>query len=368
MKAILLPVLILWSLQGLAASDQADYRLETVVKDIDLPWGMVWLDNGDMLVSSRNGEMRRINAEGEQTLIEGVPKVHVNGQGGLMDLERHPQYDLNGWLYLSYASREGEGDGSHTAIMRARLEGNRLTDKQVLYKAVPNTTSGRHYGSRIEFDREGYLYFSIGDRGDRDRNPQNPGRDGGKIYRLTDLGWVPSDNPFADQDGAIPAVYSLGHRNPQGMAMHPLSGDIWVHEHGPRGGDEVNLIKAGANYGWPILSYGVNYSGSQFAEAQERDGYESPVHYWDPSIAPSGMVFITSERYPEWRGDLIVGSLKFRQLVFCEVAGDRITATRVLFEDIGRVRTLRQGPDGYLYVATEDKGIIRIVPQKENVP
>lgn len=358
MKAILLSVLIFLSFNLHAK----DYRLETVVEGIGVPWGMVWLDNGDMLVSSRNGKMHRINAEGKKTPIKGVPKVHVNGQGGLLDLVRHPQYDLNGWLYLSYSSRDGEGKGSHTAIMRAKLDGDRLTDQQVIYKAEPNSTSGRHYGSRIAFDREGYLYFSIGDRGDRDSNPQDLSRDGGKIYRLTDLGRVPGDNPFVDQEGTIPAIYSLGHRNPQGMAMHPLSGDIWIHEHGPRGGDEVNLIKAGANYGWPILSYGINYSGSEFAEAETREGYESPVHYWDPSIAPSGMTFITSQRYPEWRGDLLVGSLKFRYLVFCEVAGDSIMSTKVLFEDIGRVRTLREGPDGYLYVATEDNGIIRIVP------
>ncbi len=339
------------------------YRLETVVSDIDIPWGMVWLDNGDMLVSSRDGQLHRITPDGQQSLVDEVPEVHVNGQGGLLDLALHPDYEANGWLYLSYASPAGKGKGSHTAIMRARLDGNRLIDQQLLYKATPNTRSGRHYGSRLAFDRDGLLYFSIGDRGDRDNNPQDLSRDGGKIYRLTDNGEIPPDNPFVADPNALKAIYSLGHRNPQGMAMHPLSGDIWIHEHGPRGGDEINVIKAGANYGWPILSYGVNYSGTEFAEAQERAGFESPVHYWDPSIAPSGMTFITSQRYPQWRGDLLVGSLKFNYLVFCEVAGDRITSTKILFRDIGRVRNVREGPDGFLYVATDDNGILRIVPE-----
>jgi glucose/arabinose dehydrogenase len=247
--------------------------------------------------------------------------------------------------------------------MRAKLDGNRLTDQQVLYKGSPNTRRGQHYGGRIEFDKDGYLFFSIGERGAQNENPQDKNRDGGKIYRLTDDGKVPADNPFVGQNNAIAPMYSLGHRNPQGMALNPSTGKIWVHEHGPQGGDEVNIIKPGANYGWPILSYGINYNGSKFAEGTEREGYESPIHYWVPSIAPSGMTFVTSDKYPDWNGDLLVGSLKFRYLVLCEVEGDTIKEAKVMFKDIGRVRTVRQGPDGYIYVATEGNGIVRILPE-----
>jgi len=349
-------------LTAACTAEEPGYRLETVVDGIDIPWGMVWLPGGDMLVSNRGGELYRVT-DGDKTPVDGVPEVHVNGQGGLLDLQLHPNYEDNGWLYLSYSSPAGEGRGSNTAIMRAKLDGNRLVDQAVLYKAEPNSRRGQHYGSRIEFDDEGYLYFSIGERGARDQNPQDLSRDGGKIYRLHDDGSVPDDNPFVDRDDAKPAIYSWGHRNPQGMDRHPDTGQIWIHEHGPRGGDEVNVIKPGANYGWPILSYGVNYSGTAFAEAEEREGYESPVWYWDPSIAPSGMTFVTSDRYPDWQGDLLVGSLKFRYLVLCDVEGNAINDAEILFEDIGRVRNVRQGPDGYIYVATEGNGILRIVPE-----
>lgn len=338
------------------------YKVETVVEGIAIPWGMVWLPDGDMLVSNRTGDMHRVKDGKVGPAIDGVPEVHVNGQGGLLDLELHPDYANNGWLYISYSSPEGDEDGSHTAIMRAKLDGNGLTDQQVVYKAGPNTRRGQHYGGRIEFDNDGYLYFSIGERGARDDNPQDISRDGGKVYRLNDDGSVPSDNPFVGQE-AIQAMYSFGHRNPQGMALNPESGKIWVHEHGPRGGDEVNIIKPGANYGWPILSYGINYSGTEFAQGTEREGMESPIHYWVPSIAPSGMTFVTSDKYPDWKGDLLVGSLKFRYLVHLDVNGDSIDQANVIFKDIGRVRTVKQGPDGFIYVATEGKGIVRIVPQ-----
>lgn len=339
------------------------YRVETVVEGVDVPWGMVWLPEGDMLVSNRGGELYRVR-EGEIVgTIDGLPEVHVNGQGGLLDLELHPQYAENGWLYISYSSPEGEGNGSNTALMRTKLEGDKLVQQETLYKASPNTRRGQHYGSRIEFDDQGYLFFSIGERGARDDNPQDLGRDGGKVYRLHDDGRIPEDNPFASKDGALAAIYSYGHRNPQGMAKNPETGQIWVHEHGPRGGDEVNIIQAGENYGWPILSYGINYSGSDFAEGTEREGYQSPIWYWVPSIAPSGMTFVTSDKYPDWQGDLLVGSLKFRYLVLAAVEGNSIPEAKVMFEDIGRVRNVRQGPDGYLYVATEGSGILRILPE-----
>ncbi|HAK52268.1 MAG TPA: hypothetical protein DCM54_10260 [Gammaproteobacteria bacterium] len=350
---------LLVSLSILCCDGYGEYRVEDYVKGIEVPWGMTWLPGGDMLVTNRDGELYRVSDRKIVGTINGVPEVDANGQGGLLDIELHPDYADNGWLYLSYSSSAGEGSGSNTAVVRAKLQGDSLIDLQTVYKAAPNTKKGQHYGSRLEFDNEGYLYFSIGDRGNRDENPQDLTRDGGKIYRVHDDGRIPKDNPFVDKPR--PAIYSWGHRNPQGMAKHPVTGDIWIHEHGPRGGDEVNILKKGANYGWPILSYGINYWGTSFAEGAEREGYESPVWYWDPSIAPSGIAFVTSDRYPQWKGRLLVGSLKFDYLVLCKVEGNTITAADVIFEEIGRVRNVRQAPDGYLYIATEDDAIKRIV-------
>ena len=352
-------LVVLFCLFALCPSGYGDYRVADYVEGISIPWGMTWLPDGDMLVTSREGELYRVSGQKIVGTISGVPEVHVNGQGGLLDIELHPDYANNGWLYLSYSSSEGEGEGSNTAIVRAKLKGNTLENLETLYKAEPNSKKGQHYGSRLEFDKQGYLYFSIGDRGNRENNPQDLSKDGGKIYRIYDDGRIPKDNPFLE--GSKPAIYSWGHRNPQGMAMHPVSGQIWIHEHGPRGGDEVNIIKSGANFGWPLLSYGINYWGTSFAEGTEREGYESPIWYWDPSIAPSGMTFVTSDRYPRWQGHLLVGSLKFGYLVLCEVAGRTITSAEVVIEGIGRVRNVRQAPDGYLYIASDTGAIKRIV-------
>ncbi|MCB1648588.1 MAG: PQQ-dependent sugar dehydrogenase [Pseudomonadales bacterium] len=350
-----------WS--AVSAQNQPGFRTETVVTDIPVPWGMTWLPDGDMLVTNRGGELYRVH-EGRKTALTGVPKVHVNGQGGLLDIVTHPDYANNGWLYLSYSSPEGPGEGSHTAIMRARLQGNALVDQQVLYKGEENSTRGQHYGSRIAFDREGYLYFSIGERGAHFENAQQLDRDGGKIYRLHDDGRIPADNPFVNTPGAKPAVYSHGHRNPQGLTMHPLTGQIWEHEHGPMGGDEINIIQAGRNYGWPIIGYGVNYNGQPLAVATSREGMEQPVFYWDPSIAPSGMAFITSDNYgAELKHHLLVGSLKFNYMVHLVLDGNNVVAHETVFPGIGRVRNIKQGPDGYIYVATEGNGILRILPE-----
>ncbi len=343
---------------------EAGYKIETVTDQIRSPWGIDWLPSGEMLITDKKGGLYRLAPEGSPQAIEGLPEIHVNGQGGLLDVAVHPDHANSGWLYLSYASPAGEGRGSNTAVMRARLKDDALVDARVLYKASPNTARGQHYGSRIVLDGKGHLYFSIGDRGNRDENPQSLSRDGGKIYRLADDGAIPADNPFIERTQALPAIYSLGHRNPQGMAMHPVTGAIWLHEHGPRGGDEINIVQPGANYGWPLLSYGVNYSGTAFAEAHTRDGYESPIHYWVPSIAPSGMTFVTSDRYPAWKGHLLVGSLKFGYIELCRLEGNKIAGTQKLFEGIGRVRDIKQGPDGFIYVATENKGIVRLVPNE----
>lgn len=348
---------------GLAATAAADYRAVPHVTGIDAPWSMVWLPGGDMLVTEKSGEIHRVRGRNLIGMIKGVPRVHNNGQGGLMEIALHPRFARNNVIYLTYSSSEGEGSGSNTALMRAELRDGTLLNKNVIYKGTPNTRRGQHYGSRIAFDDNGHLYFSIGDRGARDKNPQDLSRDGGKVYRLHDDGRVPGDNPFVKQDGAIAAVYSYGHRNPQGMARDPKTGFIWTHEHGPRGGDELNVIRAGTNYGWPILSYGINYSGSEFAEGTSRPGYADPAWYWVPSIAPSGMTFVTSDKYPDWQGGLLVGSLKFNYLVYCVIDGDEVKSATPVMEKIGRVRDVRQAPDGFIYVATEGGGIKRIEPR-----
>ncbi len=340
------------------------FTAELLVPGLDIPWGMVFLPDGSLLITEKSGSLIRFK-DGERTEIQGLPPVYVRGQGGLLDIELHPSYDQNGWIYLSYASEEGEEKGGHTAIARARLSGNQLTDLQVLYKAAPNTTAGQHFGSRIEFDDAGYLYFTIGERGERDVNPQDLNRDGGKVYRLHDDGRIPADNPFVNTAGARPAIFTYGNRNPQGMAKHPETGEIWIHEHGPRGGDEINIVNKGTNYGWPVITYGINYSGTSITDETEREGMEQPIHYWVPSIAPSGMCFVTSDNYPGWKGSLLVGSLSFQYLERLQMDGTRVVKRERLMDGIGRVRNVRQGPDGLIYVAVEGKGIYRLNPESE---
>jgi aldose sugar dehydrogenase len=329
-----------------------------VVEGITVPWGMVQLENGDLLVTERAGKLYRVTQKGDKQEISGLPEIKASGQGGLLDIIKHPNYQSNGWLYFSYSSSEGKGFGAHTAIMRAKLKDNQLTNNQLIYKGSPNVLGGHHFGSRLAFDKQGMLYFSIGDRGDRDELPQNLELDGGKIYRLQDDGQIPMDNPFVK--GAKPAVYSYGHRNPQGMALNPATGDIWAHEHGPRGGDELNIIQAGKNYGWPVISYGVNYSGTKFTDLTHKAGMEQPVHYWVPSIAPSGMAFITSDKYPNWQGKLLIGSLKFNYLVLLTLDGDKILKAEIVEQGIGRVRNVKQLDDGYIYIALDGQGVVRL--------
>lgn len=351
------------SSNGDKVDEAKNYTPELYFDGVTVPWGMAWLPNGDMLVTDRSGKLLKVSGGKLVAEISGVPDVYSQGQGGLLDIVLHPEYESNGWIYITYSSTQGMGDGANTAIMRAKLENDALVQSQVLYKASPNSTRGQHYGSRIAFDSDGYLYFSIGDRGNRDENPQDVSKDMGKIYRLNDDGSIPSDNPFVGQNGAKEAIYSYGHRNPQGMTMHPETGRIWAHEHGPRGGDELNLIAAGKNYGWPVISYGINYNGTPFTEITEKEGMEQPNTYWDPSIAPSGLDFITSDLYPNWKGKALVGSLKFNYLVLVEIDGTEVIERTIVLEDIGRVRDIRQAPDGYIYVAVEGKGIYKIMPE-----
>ena len=337
-------------------------NVELYIADSGIPWGMAWTPQGDMLISMRGGSLKLIkNGQNNAVNIAGLPKISTGGQGGLLDITLHPDYANNGWLYFSYVKADSKGNRS-TAIMRAKLNGTNLSEQKDIYVSDAYSRKGSHFGSRLAFDNQGYLYFSIGDRGQRTINPQDISRDAGKVYRIHDDGRIPADNPFVNDDSAKAAIYSYGHRNPQGMAMHPSTGKIWSHEHGPRGGDEVNLIDKGKNYGWPIISYGINYSGSKFTELTKKQGMEQPLWYWNPSIAPSGMTFVTSNKYLSWQGNMLVGSLKFGQIVMLTLNGDKVIKEEVVQDNLTRVRNVKQGPDGYIYVAVDGKGIYRLIP------
>lgn len=339
------------------------YSAVQVVKGVTIPWAMVQLPNGDILVSERSGELRIIR-QGKllDKKVNGLPSIDDNGQGGLLDLALHPDFDNNRWLYITYASDAGAGRGSNTALMRAKYNSQTLSlsNQTVLYKGEENSTKGQHYGSRIAFDDKGFVYFSIGDRGKRESNPQNLSKDGGKIYRLHDDGKIPKDNPFVEQLGAKPAIFSYGHRNPQGLAFNPVTRELWSHEHGPRGGDEVNLISKGLNYGWPVISYGINYSGTKFTDITEKTGMQQPALYWVPSIAPSAMIYVTSDKYPDLKGKFILGSMKFGYLVVLEIKNGVVVKQSQLLKGIGRVRSLMQGKDGFLYAGIDGDSIKKI--------
>jgi glucose/arabinose dehydrogenase len=325
------------------------------------PWGMTFLPDGKILVTEKSGSLFLI--ENDQVVnnnVSGGPQATNRGQGGLLDIELHPNFESNRWVYFTFASFEGEGNGAMTALSRAQWDGTAFENHEVLYKGSPNTTAGQHFGSRIAFDAQNHVYFSIGDRGNRNVNPQDITKDGGKIYRLNDDGTIPSDNPFVNNANAKTAIFSYGHRNPQGMATNPTTGEIWSHEHGPQGGDEVNIVRAGKNYGWPVITYGENYGGGAITDKTAQEGMEQPVIYWVPSIAPCGMAFVQNSKYPGWDGDLIVGSLKFNYLERCVIENNKVIRQEKIAEGIGRVRNVEMGNDGYLYVGVEEKGLFRL--------
>lgn len=340
-----------------------NYKTEVVVPDLQIPWGMTWLPDGSMLITEIKGKLIHFK-DGKKTEISNCPEVVARGQGGFLDVELHPQYKINGWIYFTYSSPEGTEKGSNTALMRAKLKNGALTDTQVLYKGTPNTTRGHHFGSRIVFDDAGYVYFTIGDRGEHFVNPQDLTKDGGKVYRLKDDGTIPTDNPFYNTPNAKKAIFSYGHRNQQGMVVHPDTRRIWTHEHGPQGGDEINIITKGKNYGWPVITYGINYDNSIITDKKEMEGMEQPLYYYIPSIAPSGMAFINSDKYPGWKGNLLIGSLRFQYLERIELNDNKVKNREKLIPDMGRVRNVKMGPDGFIYVGVENKGIIKIVPIK----
>lgn len=342
--------------------EERSYEFETVFSEVDIPWGLAWLPDGSMLVGDKSGEVTLVKDGSSTSVNTGFDDLYVRGQGGLLDIMPHPDYANNGWIYITYSSSQGEGEGGNTKLVRTKLEGTSFTNTEELYKATPNTTAGVHFGSRIIFDRDGFVYFTIGDRGNNEENPQDITRDAGKTYRLHDDGSIPDDNPFVNEENAKKAIFTYGNRNQQGMDIHPETGEIWSHEHGPKGGDEINIHKKGANYGWPEITYGLNYSGTVITEETHKPGMEQPIYYWTPSIAPSGMAFVTGDRYPEWKGHLLVGALKFQYLELVKLDGKKVIDRQKIATDIGRLRTVKMGPDGYIYMGVEGKGIVKIIP------
>jgi aldose sugar dehydrogenase len=327
------------------------------------PWGMAWLPDGRLLVTERAGEIlvfKNDTFTGEK--LKGVPEVFNKGQGGLMDIKLHPNYASNQWIYISYA--KPVAGGATTAIMRFKLQGNELVEKKDIFTAKPYLPADFHFGSRIVFDKNNFLFFSSGERGTLEK-VQDLSNDHGKIHRIHDDGTVPKDNPFVGQANAKPTIWSYGHRNPQGMVYDAATDRVWAVEHGPKGGDELNLIQKGKNYGWPKTSYGINYDGTTLTEHKEMEGVENPVRYWVPSIAPCGMELVTSDKYPSWKGNLLVSALSFKHIARVQLSDTKYTGEEKLVQDIGRVRDVAQSPDGFIYAVTEGPGLlVKLVPAK----
>jgi glucose/arabinose dehydrogenase len=342
-------------------------RVVRLVERLEHPWGLAFLPDGRMLVTERAGRLRIVGKDFklDPQPVQGLPAITAHGQGGLLDVALHPRHSENGLVYLSYSAR-GDG-GISTEVARGRLVGGKLEGVQVIFRQLPKSGPGQHFGSRLVFNRDGLLYITLGDRGDQ-RRAQRSDDHAGSVIRLHDDGSVPKDNPYADRPGWKPEKYTIGNRNMQGAALHPQTGALWTHEHGPQGGDEVNIIRAGANYGWPVITYGANYgTGTKIGEGTQKPGMEQPLHYWVPSIAPSGMAFYTGDRFPKWRGDLFVGALRDSMLVRLKLDGDRVVKEeRMLKNTLGRIRDVRSGPDGFIYLLTdESNGVLaRLEPVK----
>jgi glucose/arabinose dehydrogenase len=339
--------------QGPIASEQATFELVTVARGLDHPWGMAFLPDGDVLVTERPGRLRLVRDRAlDPEPIAGVPPVYASGQGGLLDIALDPAFASNRMIYLSYAA-DGNG-GNSTRVARATLGDGRLEDLTEIFVALPLVRSSKHFGSRLAFDPQGHLFITVGERGQGDRS-QDLGDHNGSVIRLHPDGSVPEDNPLAGVAGARPEIFSYGHRNPQGLAIHPETGVPWLHEHGARGGDEVNVVRPGVNYGWPVITHGIDYSGSPIGEGTHKEGMAQPIYYWAPSIAPSGMAFYDGAAFPEWQGDLFVGALRSELLARLELDGEQVVAEERLLEGaVGRIRDVRVGPDGYLDLLTDE--------------
>jgi len=350
---------------ALFTSERHTFSLRTVAGPLEHPWSIAFLPDGRKLVTERPGRLRLVHADGrlDPQPIGGLPPVAAVGQGGLLDVALHPDYPHNGWIYLSFAA-PGEG-GYGTEVLRARLRDHRLADVQIIFRMQPKTRSALHFGSRLAFDRHGFLYITLGDRGDKER-AQRLDDHAGSVIRLHDDGRVPRDNPFLSAPGARPEKWTLGNRNMQGAALHPVTGELWTHEHGPQGGDEINVMRAGQNYGWPTITHGRNYvTGTRIGLGTEKPGMIQPLHHWTPSIAPSGMSFYTGGRFPRWQGNLFVGALREQMLVRLELDGEQVRRQEILLKNVvGRIRDVRTGPDGYLYLLTDspEGELLRLEP------
>jgi glucose/arabinose dehydrogenase len=347
-----------------ASAKQGGYRTVTVARGLEHPWGMAFLPDGRMLVTERPGRLRIVSADGKVSApVSGLPKIAAVGQGGLLDVALHPKFAENRLVYFSFAEPGVGGQG--TAAARGRLEGNALKDVEVIFRQKPKLSGGHHFGSRLVFAPDGTLYISMGERG-RMHRAQNRRNHQGTIARVNDDGSIPKDNPFVNSTDALPEIYTWGNRNVQGMALNPWTGVVWAQEHGPQGGDEVNILKAGANYGWPVITYGIDYDGSIISNLTHKEGMEQPLLHWTPSIAPSGMAFYDGDKFPQWKGDLFVGALKDRHLRRIDLDGDRVVGQEVLLKELReRIRDVRSGPDGNLYVLTDSPQgrVIRVEPE-----
>ena len=367
----LMMVLSIFSLSSVLAqtvqSEKQSFRVVTLMQGLQHPWSLAFLPDGRLLITERAGRLRIVQKDFtlDPKPISGLPKIIAGGQGGLFDVVLHPQYSKNGWIYFAY-SEAGKG-GWGTALARGKLVGHQMTDVQVLFSMEPKTRSNQHFGGRIVFDEAGYVYLTLGDRGEMVR-AQLLGDHAGSIIRLHDDGKVPKDNPFINRVGAKSEKFTLGNRNVQGVAIHPKTGEVWTHEHGPQGGDEINIIKPARNYGWPIITYGANYGiGTKIGEGTAKAGLEQPLHVWVPSIAPSGMAFYKGSEFANWNNSLFIGALRAETLVRLELKGDKVVhEERLLQGSIGRIRDVRLGPDQFIYLLTDERagGLYRLEPSK----
>ena len=342
------------------------FKVETFADGFDVPWGMTFLPDGNLLVSDRNGDLWKVKKDGNSKIqIGGIPKVRSKGQGGLLDVEIHPEFNENSFIYLGFSDfLPDQKNKTYTSIIRAVLKKNNLTEQKIIYKAPDSlfASEKHHYGTRIIFDNDGYLYFAIGDRGQREK-AQILNYPNGKIHRLHDDGTVPRDNPFFDNERALSSIWSYGHRNPQGLVIHPRTGEIWESEHGPRGGDELNIIYPGKNFGWPVITYGKNYNGTIISHLTHNDGMEQPVLHWTPSIAVCGITFYKGKVFTEWGNNLFATSLKYERLHRLEILDGKVVEQEIIYDAGSRVRDVEIGPLGFIYVALEDPGrIVRFVP------
>jgi len=345
------------------SSERHDFRLVTVAEGLEHPWSFAFLPDGDMLVTERPGRLRVIrDGRLDPVPVAGLPDIEAGGQGGLLDVALHPDFADNGLIYLSYAAESFFLRG--TEVARARFADGRLVELETILEVRPKSTGGRHFGSRLAFAQDGTLYVTAGERGDRDR-AQDLGDLAGSVLRITEDGAAAPDNPFIGRSGARPEIYTYGHRNPQGLTVHPETGEVWSVEHGPKGGDELNLLSPGANYGWPVITYGESYAGNPIGEGTTKPGMAQPLRYWVPSISPSGLTFYTGEAFPSWRGNLFLGALSGRALVRLELDGNEVIHEERLLQDLGaRIRDVRNGPDGTLYLLTDDPNgkLLRLEP------